>query len=271
MKKSLMAALAAFVISGTPVAAAPVQNEIMFMMDSSGGLYDPAYANWNTQINWVQNFINQTHRADGSNAYGIMTFSGLNPNNFNYQQNLNGGGVRVLHSLWAGATNPHPDGPLNPSSAQNPADLNDYTTGITDGDFLRQFTRTDDALTYVLNQFQTFSTGDTNKFIFILTDGGVTPGFEPATATTVSPTLQAIRDSGITVGAVAVDISASGLEEFFDYVPSSPDLVFAVDGFNDFSDFLPEAQVAAIHAPPALALFFGGIAFLAARRRRITA
>ena len=267
MKKSLMAALAACVISGTPVAAAPVQNEIMFMMDSSGGLYDPAYANWNAQIGWVQNFIDQTNRADGSNAYGIMTFSGLHPINFNYQQNINGGGVKVLHSLWAGATNPHPDGPLNPSSTQNPADLNDYTSGITDGDFLRAYTRTDDALTYVLNQFQTFSIGDTNKFIFILTDGGITPGFEPATATTVSPTLQAIRNDGITVGAVAVDISANNLGEFFEYVPSSPDLVFAVDGFNDFSDFLPEAQVVAMPAPPVLAFLAIGLAVIAVRRR----
>jgi opacity protein-like surface antigen len=68
MKKRLMAAAVALFVSSAPVSAAPVQNEIMFMLDSSDGPYDPAYGNWNAQIGWVQNFINQTHRADGSNA-----------------------------------------------------------------------------------------------------------------------------------------------------------------------------------------------------------
>jgi hypothetical protein len=51
---------------------------------------------------------------------------------------------------------------------------------------------------------------------------------------------------------------------------SDPSLLFSVDGFDDFTDFLPAAQVA-VPAPPALALFVGGLAFLAVRRRRIAA
>ena len=126
MKKRLMAAAVALFVSSAPVSAAPVQNEIMFMLDSSGGLNDRADSNWNAQIGWVQNFINQTHRADGSNVYGSMTFAGLSSSYYSYAQNIAGnglqGGAKVLHSLRPGAENPQPDGPLNPSSDLQPAD-----------------------------------------------------------------------------------------------------------------------------------------------------
>ncbi len=53
MKKSIIAAMAAFLISGAPVSAGPVQNEILFLMDSSGSLFDTGYVNWQAEIDWV--------------------------------------------------------------------------------------------------------------------------------------------------------------------------------------------------------------------------
>lgn len=274
MKNSLLAAVAAIFVAVTPVAptaAAPVQNEIMFLMDSSGGLYDSAYANWNAEINWVQNFINQTHRADGSNAYGITTFSGLNPNNYSYEQNIAGngasGGVKVLHSLWPGASNPHPDGPATPSSEQQPADLSDFTSGITNNDFLRGYTRTTDALQYVHEQFQTLGGSGTNKFIIMLTDGGFTNGFLPADDQGyVSPILQTLRAEGFTIATVAIDPSQSEIGNL-EAMVSDPDLLFNIAAFNDFSDFLPAAQVA-VPAPAGLMFLALGAGAIVLRRRQ---
>ena len=269
MKKTLRAAVAALFVSATPVAAAPVQNEIMFMLDSSGGLYDSAFANWNAQIGWVQNFIDQTHRADGSNAYGIMTFAGR-PSSASPAQNLTDGGVSVLHGLWAGTTNPNQVDPSTPSSEQNPADLNDFTSGITNDDFLSGHTRTTEALHFVYEQFLAFSNSTTNKYIFMLTDGGFTPGFLPADPSDgfVSQELENLRATGFSIAAVAVS-GFAGIEiDNLSAMISDPSLLFSVDGSDDFSDFLPAAQVA-VPAPPALALFGGGLAFLALHKRRI--
>lgn len=285
MKKTLRAAVAAIFVTATPVAAAPVQNEVMFMLDSSGGLYDPAFANWNAQIGWVQNFINQTHRADGSNAYGIMTFGGLNPNVYNTELNINNGGVKVLHGLWSGVTNPHPLGPAVPSSEQAPADLSDYTSGITNDDFLARaprpytagYTRTTEALQFVYDQFLQFSDSTTNKYIFMLTDGGFTTGFLPAvpgdtsaSGGFVSPVLQNLDAAGFNIAAVAVEGVSGVQQENLLAMISDHDLLYSVDGFgDDFSDFLPAAEVVAMPGPPVLAFLAVGFAVIAVRRRKI--
>ena len=290
MKKSLFAAVAAIFVSTSsiaPVDAAPVRNKVMFMMDSSGGLYDPAFANWAAQIGWVENFINQTHRADGSNAYGIMTFGGLNPDVYSTELNINNGSVKVLHGLWPGVTNPHPLGLAVPSSEQAPADLSDYTSGITNDDFLARsprpyaagHTRTTEALKFLYDLFAQFSDSTTNKYIVMLTDGGFTTGFLPAVLDDtsasgvgfVSPVLQNLNAAGCNIAAVAVEGVSGVQQENLLVMISNHDLLFSVDGFDDFSDFLPAAQVASIHAPPAMALFIGGIAFLALRKRRAVA
>lgn len=271
MKKILRAAVAAFLVSGTPVAsvsAAPVQNEIMFMLDSSGGLFDSAYSNWQAQIGWVQNFIDQTHRADGSNAYGIMTFAGRS-SSFSPEQNITNGGVRVLHGLWPGTENPHPDGPLVPPSEQQPATLTDYTSGISNDDFLRGHTRATEALHFVYNQFQQFSSATTNKYIFMLTDGGFSSGNLPAdpNAGTVSDELQALLDEDYNIAAVAI-AGTSGIQfDLLEAMISDPALLFDVAGSDDFSDFLPAAQIA-MPAPGAVAFLMLGLGAIALRRRR---
>lgn len=269
MKKFVRAAVAAVLVSGSPVAsvsAAPVQNEIMFMLDSSGGLYDSAYSNWQAQIGWVQNFIDQTHRADGSNAYGIMTFAGLS-NSHSPEQNIANGGVRVLHGLWPGTENPHPDGPMVPPSEQQPANLADYTSGISNGDFLRGYTRATEALRFVHDQFRQFSSAATNKYIFMLTDGGFTSGYLPADPTFVSDELQALRDEDYNIAAVAIS-GASGIQtDLLEAMVSDPALLFSISGFDNFSDFLPTAQVA-MPAPGAVAFLMLGLGAIALRRRR---
>jgi len=274
MKKRLMAAAVALFVSSAPVSAAPVQNEIMFMLDSSGGLYDPAYSNWNAQIGWVQNFINQTHRADGSNAYGIMTFAGLS-SSYSYVQNIAGNGLRrgvkVLHSLWPGAENPHPDGPLNPSSDQQPADLSDFTSGIANSDFLTGHTRTTDALQFVYDQFLTFGDPTANRYIFMLTDGGSSQGFESADPDTgyVSPVLQALQASDVNLAAVAIAGQTGVQTDMLNAMISDPSLLFAIDGFDDFSNFLPSSSIAM--PTPASAAFLGlSAVFLMRQRRRKT-
>ena len=58
MKKFFAAAMAAFFVSRAPAQPAPVQSEIMAILDSF-------YTNWNAKIGWVQNFIDQNPRGDG--------------------------------------------------------------------------------------------------------------------------------------------------------------------------------------------------------------
>ena len=50
--------MAAFFVSRAPAQPAPVQSEIMAILDSF-------YTNWNAKMGWVQNFIDQNPRADG--------------------------------------------------------------------------------------------------------------------------------------------------------------------------------------------------------------
>ena len=58
MKKFFAAAMAAFFVSRAPAQPAQVQSEIMAILDSF-------YTNWNANIGWVQNFIDQNPRGDG--------------------------------------------------------------------------------------------------------------------------------------------------------------------------------------------------------------
>ena len=58
MKKFFAAAMAAFLVSRAPAQPAPVQSEIMAILDS-------LYTNWNAKIGWVHNFIDQNSRGDG--------------------------------------------------------------------------------------------------------------------------------------------------------------------------------------------------------------
>ena len=50
--------MAAFFVSRAPAQPAPVQNEIMAILDS-------VYTNWSAKIGWVQNFIDQPDIARG--------------------------------------------------------------------------------------------------------------------------------------------------------------------------------------------------------------
>ena len=58
MQKFFAATITAFFVSGASAQPAPVQSEIMAILDSF-------YTNWNAKIGWVQNFIDQTPRGDG--------------------------------------------------------------------------------------------------------------------------------------------------------------------------------------------------------------
>ena len=218
MKKSLMAAAVALFVSSAPVSAAPVQNEIMFMLDSSGGLNDRADSNWNAQIGWVQNFINQTHRADGSNVYGSMTFAGLSSSYYSYAQNIAGnglqGGAKVLHSLRPGAENPQPDGPLNPSSDLQPADPD---TGY------------------------------------------------------VSPVLQALQASDANLAAVPIAGQTGVQTDMLNAMISDPGLLFAIDGFDDFSNFLPSSSIAMPLLASAAFLGLSAVFLMRQRRRKTSA
>lgn len=85
-----------------------------------------------------------------------------------------------------------------------------------------------------------------------------------------SPELQSLQDEGFNIGAVAIS-GTSGIQfDNLNAMISNPALLFDITAFDDFSDFLPAAQVA-VPAPSAIALFVGGLAYLAMRRRKFAA
>lgn len=251
-----------------------MQNEILFLMDSSGSIRasgaDP-YQYWQQQIDWVQNFVDQTHRADGSNAYGIINYSGGSSSQ-TVQDAAALNRMNLVYGLHNPSTDYHTGNSV--SGAQDKASLDGFIGAMDETDFRGGFTWTTVALNLAQITFNSSTNGaNTNKFIFMLTDGNISPSqYLPAApdGSFVSPELQALQNEGVTIAGVAVKIETSNDIDTINAMISDPALLFSVTDSDDFSNFLPAAQVA-VPAPPALALLFGGIAFLAVRRQRSAA
>ena len=272
MKKSLIAAFAALFMSSAPVAAGPVQNEILFLMDMSGSLRAPSthpdgnFAYWQQEINFVQSFVDQTYRADGGNAYGIVHYSGSSSAN-TVSQSAAAGRMNLVYGLNDPDTDPYTGSSV--SGAQDKASLDAFIGGMGPADFEGGFSWTSVALGLAQAVFDASSNGDTNKYLFILTDAlPATVGYEAADEFGyVSPELQALRAADVTIAVAGFNLSSSSFP-FLDLVPSAPELVFdGADPQNDFTDFLPQVDVA-LPAPPAAAFLLLGVAALAVRRRR---
>jgi hypothetical protein len=276
MRKSLIAAFAAFFISGAPVSAAPVQNEIIFLMDMSGSMLAPGthpqgqYAYWQQEIDFVQSFIDQTWRADGSNAYGIAHFSGGSSS-----QSLSfvagQGRMNLVYGLQDPDTDPYTGNAM--AGAQDKASLDAFVGGMGPADFEGGFSWMDEAFGLAYQTFQNSSNGNVNRYIFLLTDGNsATSGHEVAIADPVtgvttyeSATLQALRSEGVEIATVLVNAQL-GVEDVIGPIVSAPELIFDVNAFNDFSTFLPGSATAMV-APPAAWFMVIGLAGLAFRRR----
>lgn len=271
-----MAALAAFCLAVLPpkgpASAGPVENEILFLMDMSGSMAassghpDGIYAYWLQEIAFVQNFIDQTHRADGGNAYGIIHFSG-GTSSQTVEQAAQNGRMNLVYGLTDPDTDFHTGNSV--PGAQDKASLDAFVGGMGPADFEGGLSWNAAALDLALKTFALSPNTGTNRYIFFLTDGEpATSGFEltdPGTGY-VSPELQQAQAEDITIAAVGFDITSD--LTFFESVPSSPDLFFDGAGSNDFSDFLPDSSVtASIPAPPVWAFLLGGLAIT--RRWRV--
>ena len=276
MKKSLMAALAAVFVSSAPIQAAPVQNEILFLMDSSGSMFDTNYLYWQSSIDWVQNFVDQTHRADGSNAYGIINFSGGTASQ-TVQNAADNNRLNLVYGLSDPSIDYHTGNSV--PGAQDKASLDAFIGGMGSADFRGGHTWTDAALNLAHNTFLMSPNPNTNKFIFLLTDGHITPGQEPVIAdpgtgqaTFESDTYQDLQAAGVTFSAVTVQtpqFSQSLLDQYLLPFASAPENLFSVTGTDDFSNFLPSSSVAM--PAPAAAVFIGfGAIFVGLRRRHKT-
>lgn len=273
MKKFLMAALAAVFLSSAPTVpamAGPVQNEVLFLMDSSGSMFDSTFSKWQSSIDWVRNFVDETHRADGSNAYGIINFSG-GISSQTVENVKNAGRLNLIYGLTPGMTDPLISSPDTVPGAQDKASLDGFIGAMGPADFRNGRTWTDAALQLAYETFALSGNSDTNKFIILLTDGQITTGQHPVIAengltTYESSTLQNIRADDIALSVVTIDPLQSDVDDYLVPLVSAPELLFAVDGFNDFSDFLPAAAVA-MPGPPAFAFLILGLGAIAYRRR----
>jgi hypothetical protein len=80
-----------------------------------------------------------------------------------------------------------------------------------------------------------------------------------------SDTLQSIRASGVSLSVIAVDASQAETGDFLVPLVLAPELLFAVDGSNDVSNFLPSSSVA-MPAPATAGSRLTGCVFQPARR-----
>ncbi len=270
MKKILAAAVTAVLAWPAPAQAAPVQNEILFLMDSSGSMFDTGYAKWQSSIDWVRNFVDQTHRADGSNAYGIINFSGGSASQ-SVAQVAAANRMNLVYGTGTPSTDFYTGNPV--PGAQDKASLDAFIGGMGPADFRGGFTWTDEALTLAYNTFQTSPNISTNRFIFLLTDGSITSGHYPVIASggaTIfeSDTLQAIRSDDISLSVVTFDPLITDLQDYLAPLVSAPGLLLSVNDLVDFNEILPPAAVTAMPAPVTVAFLALGVAFFAVRNRK---
>lgn len=187
------------------------------------------------------------------------------------EQVKDAGRLNLVYGLTPGMTDPLIPAPGTVPGGQDKASLDSFIGAMGPADFRGGFTWTDEALQLAFETFALSGNGDTNKFIFLLTDGQFSSGHEPAIAsggvtTFESDTIQSIRASGISLSVVAVDASQAELVDFLVPLVSAPELLFAVGGSNDFSNFLPSSSVA-MPAPATAGFLLAGCVFLAVRRR----
>lgn len=264
----MQSSLAALVLAATtlvPAKAMPVTDEVIFLLDSSGSISNPApgggidLSNWTAQIAFAQSLYESLYRDDGSISFGLINFSGCSVN-FTHPicaDPLSGSNyrLRVEHDLTDG---------------QSESDLDGLFAGLDESDFIRGHSWINDALTLARNMFSNSpNTGDDpTRTIVLLTDGSPTDNHEPwnVSQNFVSDTAQDLLALGVVLNLVAVDVDPATDPNFFGFTPN----VAVLGDFSTHSALqLPSAaQTATAPAPASAALVLPLLLLVRQRRGR---
>jgi len=176
--------------------------DLIFILDSSGSVYDDGYDQWQTEIDFASFIVANSLPSDSRVA--TIVFGGCGPETSRAECEDNGK-LRLLWGLEDGS--------------QSVA--NDAFAAMNSSDFTAGFTWTREALEMALREFEAASTADRAKRIIILSDGEPFPhndGHEPCATSTgyVSTTLSALQTMGVDILGVGIDVTQSIIDEYFE-------------------------------------------------------
>ena len=135
-----------------------VMLDLIFILDSSGSVYDNGYDNWQAEIDFVKAVVN--HSLPTNARVGLINFSGCGSNKDFDDCRANG----KLKKMWG----------LNDFGTPNDHDaVYNRISQITYLDFNGGYTWTDQALYLALTEFQGNSSAEHAKMIILLTDGTI--------------------------------------------------------------------------------------------------
>jgi len=206
--------------------------ELIFVVDSSGSVYNDGYVNWGLEIATVKDVINTTLPYNSSRV-GLINFSGCG-DSFTVEQCKAQNRLKRMFGLDTFGT------PFNNLSA-----VYNRVNKINSSDFNGGYTWTDQALEIALEEFKNYSLNETNtdKLIVLITDGepypyNQDPPHEPCKASTgyVSKTLMDLRELNVKIIAVGIGVTPSVIDDFFTCI------------VNDFeTDFLYVSNFSELH------------------------
>jgi len=179
--------------------------DIIFIVDSSGSIYDDGYKNWENELELVYDIIDNVLPLNSK--VGLINFSGCG-SSFTFQQCRDLGRLKKMIGL-------------NDNGAPN--DLQAVLSiidAIDEDDFNGGYTWIEEALHIALTEFNAKSTADHSKMIILLSDGEPYPydqGHGPCESSTnyVSPTLTSLKELNVEIITVGIDISEQHKDEYF--------------------------------------------------------
>ena len=203
--------------------------DLIFILESSGSVYDDGYVTWHAEIDFAKAIVNSSLPEDS--RVGLINFSGCG-SSFTVEQCKQQG---RLDKMWT----------LN--SYGNPNDqqaVYDRIDQIDSNDFKGGWSWTDEALNIALNEFNANSTRHRTKMIIIMTHGEPEPlnsGHDPCKASTgyISPTLLSLKQLGVIILAVGIDVTQFAIDDFFKCIVDDFDEhFFYLNEFNQAGDLI---------------------------------
>lgn len=200
----MLAMLVVITVAGATLAAT---GEVIFIIDSSGSVYLSSgdYTNWNKEIAFVRDAVNDLYMNDQSVSFGLINFSGCG----------------------AGTTFEACADPQSWNRLRIEFDLDDYDSldeyntqldGMGEDDFTGGSTWTNDALGMAVDMFEASGNADAKKYVVLITDGAPFPadhefytsdGYE-------SEELTALQSMGVRLNIITVGVSEDDINTYFD-------------------------------------------------------
>jgi len=193
--------------------------DLIFLIDSSGSVYDAEYLNWQQELDFVKFIVNHSLPLDTRVA--LINWSGC--------------GADILTIEECQTLQNRMKKEFGLTDYGDPNDLQsvyDRVGAMGPADLTGGYTWMNEALTMALNEFNGNSSADRSKMIIMLTDGEPFPydaGHEPCVRSTgyVSDTLQELRKLNTQIVVIGIAVTASNWQNHLECL--ADDLFYASD------------------------------------------